>query len=457
MPAPATVADFLGLVSRSGLLEPRELDGYLGRLRRAEPLPGQPASLAAQLVRDGLLTSFQAEQLLHGRCKGFVLGKYRLLNRLGAGGMGTVFLAEHVRMRRAVALKVLPGERAEDPACLGRFLREAQAAAVLDHPNIVRAYDLESDGAVYFLVMEYLDGVTLQELVDRRGRLTPERAAHYVRQAALGLQHAHEAGLVHRDVKPANLLVSRAGIIKVLDLGLARFFLDETDALTREHNAKAVLGTADYLAPEQGRDSHAVDIRADIYSLGATFFYLLTGRPPFDGGTLKQKMLAHQMKPPPDVRELRREVPGEMAVLMARMLAKEPAKRPRTPAEVADALVPWAQTPLAPPTPDELPSTKSTVARAGRRSSRRYNRPGPRLAVPAERTRYRRSAGAGVRCGGCCRWGRWPPADAERERNKPSRDRQGAEKAPLPDGRGSVRRDDQSEPRPLGSGERPAP
>ncbi|HEY7313737.1 MAG TPA: protein kinase [Gemmataceae bacterium] len=368
MPAPATVADFLGLVSKSGLLEARTLDEYLSQLRQERTLPELPGALAARLVRDGLLTNFQAEQLLVGRCKGFVLGNYRLLDRLGAGGMGTVYLAEHLRMQRPVALKVLPKERADDPACRGRFLREAQAAAALDHPNIVRAYDIEAEGPICFLVMEYIEGVNLQELVNRRGRLDPARAAHYIRQAALGLQHAHEAGLVHRDIKPANLLLSRAGVVKILDMGLARFFQDESDMLTKEHEGKAILGTADYLAPEQGRDSHDVDIRADIYSLGATFFYLLAGRPPFDGGTLNQKLIWHQMKPPPDLHAVRREVPREMAALVSRLLAKGEEQRPQTPAEVAAALTPWTRTPIAPPSPEELPEPSSALR--GPRSGR---------------------------------------------------------------------------------------
>jgi serine/threonine protein kinase len=361
MPVPATVEDFLGLVSKSGLLEPQQLDGYVSRLRQSRRLPGQPEPLAAQLVRDGLLTSFQAEQLLSGRCRGFVLGKYRLLDRLGSGGMATVFLAEHVRLKRPVALKVLPSERADDPACRGRFLREAQAAAALDHPNIIRAYDLETEGSLYFLVMEYVEGVNLQELVNQRGRLEPVRAAHYIRQAARGLEHAHQAGLVHRDIKPANLLVSRGGVVKVLDMGLARFFRDEDDLLTRQHEGKAILGTADYLAPEQGRDSHDVDIRADIYSLGATFYFLLIGRPPFDGGTLNQKLIAHQMNPPLDVHDLRREVPRELAALVARMLAKDAAHRPQTPGEVVAALTPWTQQVVALPTDAEPPEPRSAL------------------------------------------------------------------------------------------------
>jgi serine/threonine protein kinase len=285
-------------------------------------------------------------------------------------------------MKRRVALKVLGVERARDPACRARFLREAQAAAALDHPNLVRAYDVEMEGPVCFLVMEYVEGINLQELVGRCGPLGPARAAHYVRQAALGLDHAHRAGLVHRDVKPANLLVGRAGGVKVLDLGLVRFYLDETDTLTRQHNGKAILGTADYLAPEQGRDSHEVDGRADVYGLGATFFYLLTGRPPFGGATLSQKLLGHQMKPPPDVSALRPEVPRQMAALLARMLAKDPDRRPQTPADVAAALAPWVQTPPPPLAPDELPEPGQAP---GPRSAAAPS-PTTALASPAEPT-----------------------------------------------------------------------
>jgi serine/threonine protein kinase len=355
MAAPATVADFLGLLSRSDLLQPRELEEYLQRFNDSQPLPCQPAALAVQLVRDGLLTQFQVRQLLNGRSKGFLLGKYRLLDRLGSGAMSTVFLAEHVHERRRVALKVLLRGRANDLACRSRFLREARVAVALHHPNLVHAYELDSDGTVDFLVMEYIAGINLHELVRQRGRLEPLQAAHYISQAALGLQHAHASGLVHRDIKPANLLVDRAGTVKILDMGLARFFQDETDQLTREHDGQAILGTADYLAPEQGRDSHAVDARADIYSLGATFFYLLLGRPLFEGGTLTQKLIWHQMKPAPDVRTLRVDVPQEMACLVARMVAKDPRLRPQTPLEIMSALSLWTQAPIAPPTSDESP------------------------------------------------------------------------------------------------------
>ncbi|MBV9125729.1 MAG: serine/threonine protein kinase, partial [Planctomycetes bacterium] len=274
--------------------------------------------------------------------------------RVGAGGMGAVFLCEHKVMRRRVALKILPLEAAESPSSLERFHREARAVAQLHHPNIVAAYDVDQDGKVHFLVMEYVEGSSLQELVKRTGPLSPVRAAHYIRQAAVGLAHAHAAGLVHRDIKPANLIVDRTGTIKILDLGLARFFHDDADNLTREHD-ETVLGTADYLAPEQALDSHGVDIRADIYSLGITFYFLLAGTSPFKEGSVAQKLLWHQLRQPQPIRELRPDVPEELAAVIHRMIAKEADKRYQNPAELADALAPWTQEPIPPPSDDEMP------------------------------------------------------------------------------------------------------
>jgi len=365
MAAPTSVADLLELVNQSLPLDPVRLDGYVAKLRKAAALPSRPADLAALLVRDGFLTPFQADHLMRGRRPKFLIGKYLILDRIGAGGMGAVYLCEHLQLERQVALKVLPADQADDPASLGRFYREAQAVAALNHPNIVRAYDVDVEGRTYFLVMEYVDGVNLQDLTTKRGRLDPVRAAHYVRQAAEGLQHAHQAGLVHRDVKPANLLLSRAGVLKVLDLGLARFFRDDADSITKEHNSQSILGTADYLAPEQGRDSHAVDIRADIYSLGATFYFLLVGRPPFADGTLNQKLIWHQMKAPTPLRKLRPEVPEAMAAVLERMMAKDAAGRYQTPAEVVAALAPWTRTALPPPPAAEMPPVRPP-ARAGK-------------------------------------------------------------------------------------------
>src|SRR5437762_10711885 len=275
MPAPTSNDELLELVQKSGVLEEKRLEAHLQKLRDSNDLPDEPAKLAAALVRDGLLTNFQSEQLMQGKWRRFAIGKYKVLERLGSGGMGSVYLCEHKLMRRRVAVKVLPTAKAADPSSLERFYREARAVAALDHPNIVHAYDIDQDEKLHFLVMEYVDGASLQEIVKKTGPMDVTRAAHYMRQSARGLQHAHDtAGIVHRDIKPGNILVDRTGAVKVLDMGLARFFNDEEDILTKKYDEN-VLGTADYLAPEQALDSHGVDIRADIYSLGATFYFCL--------------------------------------------------------------------------------------------------------------------------------------------------------------------------------------
>src|SRR5262249_28254454 len=192
--------------------------------------------------------------------------------------------------------------------------------------------------------------------VKQHGPLEPLRAANYIRQAALGLQHAHEAGLVHRDIKPGNLLVDRAGTVKVLDMGLARFFNDEQDALTKQYDANSVLGTADYLAPEQAIDSHGVDIRADIYSLGMTLYFLLAGQSPFQDGTVAQKLIWHQVRQPKPLRELRPDVPEGLSAVLDKMLAKDRTQRYQTPLEVAQALEPWTGAPIAPPSDQAMPA-----------------------------------------------------------------------------------------------------
>jgi eukaryotic-like serine/threonine-protein kinase len=371
MPAATTVEAFLDFGYRSGLLEQTAVEALQSKLNGHAPTT--PRALADACIEFGLLTNFQAEKLLAGRWRGFIIAdKYRLLERLGAGGMGAVYLCEHVHMDRRVALKVLPVAQAEDPACLARFYREAKAVARLDHPNIVRAHDIDCENRLdvknklHFLVLEYVDGCNLHAFVHRNGVLAPERAAHYIRQAALGLQHAHEAGLVHRDIKPGNLLLDRQGVVKVLDMGLARFFHEDSGAYVKEFETGYVIGTADYLAPEQVIDSQ-VDIRADIYSLGGSFYYLLTGKSPFQDGTPAQKMIWHQVRQPKPVRSLRPEVPEALAQVLDKMLAKEPQRRHQTPAELAEALAPFTQTPPAPPTVEELPLP--SLAPAGRPSS----------------------------------------------------------------------------------------
>jgi serine/threonine protein kinase len=355
MAAPVSVPDFLTVLRKSALVPSERLDAFLGSLRESGPTPDQPRAFAARLVQDNLLTRFQAEQLLRGKSRGFNIGKYLVLDQIGAGGMGAVFLCEHVRMGRRVALKVLPVDRAKDPGSLARFRREAQAAAALDHPNIVRAYDVGEDRDLHFLVMEYVEGVDLQALVTRVGPLDPLTAANYVGQAANGLDHACRAGMVHRDIKPANLLVSKAGVVKILDMGLARLFGHTGEAITAKMDDDHVLGTADYLSPEQARDSSGVDTRADIYSLGATFYFLLTGKAPFADGTLHQKLLFHQTRAPRPVHEVRPEVPTELSEIVARMLAKEPADRFQSPADLLRALAPWARAAVPPPESGLMP------------------------------------------------------------------------------------------------------
>jgi serine/threonine protein kinase len=354
MATPATAEQLLELVSKSGLVDPPRLQEYARR--RAGAAPATPAELADALVREGLLTHFQADQLLGGHFRNFTLsGKYKVLWPLGSGGMGQVFLCEHAVMRRRVAVKLLPPGQTGDAAAVERFHREARAVARLHHPNIVTAHDADRDGNLHFLVMAYIEGPNLREVVKQHGPLPWAQAADYVRQAALGLQHAHEHGLVHRDVKPSNLLVDGAGTVKVLDLGLARFFHDEADDLSRRYGERP-LGTTDYVAPEQTLDSHSVDARADIYSLGATLYYLLAGRSPFHGGTPHQKILWHQTRQPQPIRETRAELPAEMAAALERMMAKDPGQRYQTAAEVAKALAPWAQ-PGVPPLRTEAPAT----------------------------------------------------------------------------------------------------
>ncbi len=296
--AKVNVERLLELVKRSGLVENKDdLVKALDALKKnhGNKLPDDPQVLADHLVEQELVTEWQSTKLLEGRHKGFFLGKYKLLGHLGSGGMSNVYLADHIMMRRRVAIKVLPSKRVEDSSYLARFQQEAQAAARLDHKNIVRIYDIDNDKNVHYMVMEYIEGQDLQDIVRDEGPLDYDTAASYIAQAAEGLEHAHNARLIHRDVKPANLLVDSRGIVKILDMGLARFTDEDRASLTVAHDEN-VLGTADYLAPEQAINSHNVDKRADIYSLGCTLYYALTGHPPFPEGTLPQRLLAHQTK-----------------------------------------------------------------------------------------------------------------------------------------------------------------
>jgi serine/threonine protein kinase len=376
MAVPTTPAELIELVRKSEILDAARLDAGMQRIH-ARIAPETARQLAAAMVKIGLLTQFQAEQFLLGKYRGFTIGKYKVLERLGAGGNSNVYLCEHLMVQRRVAVKVLPSARADNPAALARFYREARAAGVLNHPNLVKCHDIDQDNGLHFLVIDYVDGTNLQDLVTRFGPLTIVRAVHYLRQAAAGLQYAHQSGLIHRDIKPANILLERTGLVRILDLGLARFFQDEADQLTLNFDEKNVLGTADYVSPEQALNSHDVDIRADIYSLGATFYFLLAGHPPFPEGKAAQKLIWHQTRDPRPLHEERAEVPEALSRLVARMMAKDPAKRPQTPGEVIAALEPWAVDELPPPSNAEMPRLSRAARAANESGSSSFNLPRP--------------------------------------------------------------------------------
>jgi len=335
----ATTQALVDLLGRSRLLTVPQQTELVQQLQRRFP---EPRALTAHLVGCGWLTSFQANQLFLGKGAGLVLGPYVLLERLGEGGAGQVFKARHAASGRLVALKTIRAELLADVETVQRFSREVQLISRLNHPHIVRASDGAAEGLRGVLVMEYIEGIDLHHLVERRGPLPAVQACDYIRQSALALQHIHEQGLVHRDIKPPNLFVTQLadrppwGVVKLLDLGLARL-TQRTDSKTLATVTQTgmVLGTLDYLAPEQALDFREVDIRADIYALGCTLFFLLTGRPPFPEGTAAQKLLLHQLREPPAVESLRPDLPPHLPALVRKMLAKQPADRFQTPGEVA--------------------------------------------------------------------------------------------------------------------------
>ena len=344
------IDSFRSLVNDLGhcrLLEPAQLEEVNRSLQASFP---DAKGLARELLRRGWLTPYQANQLLQGKGQELVLGSYVLLERLGEGGMGQVFKARHRHLGRIVALKLIRKERLDNPATVKRFQREVRAAAALSHANIVLAYDADEVNGTQILVMECVEGGTdLGRLVKKCGPLPVEQACEYIRQAALGLQHAYERGLVHRDIKPGNLLVTADGkTVKVLDMGLARLEHRGDAGATSSSMTQegAVMGTANYMAPEQARDSHHADIRADVYSLGCTLYYLLTGRVPFPTGSMAEKLLKHQFHEPQPLQRLRPDLPPGVVTVVRKMMAKQPEDRFQTPAEAATALAASAGTGL---------------------------------------------------------------------------------------------------------------
>jgi serine/threonine protein kinase/CheY-like chemotaxis protein len=318
--------EFLRAVSESELLSRADLravlDGESGGVADA-------SGLARRLVRAGRLTPFQVEAIVKGRAPELCVGNYIVLDRLGAGGMGTVFKARHRRMNRLVALKVLAREAAGQASFAQRFEREIEIIAQLSHPNIVMAFDAGESASGLYLVMELVDGCDLGSEVARGGPFSTAIAVDCILQAARGLACAHEQGIVHRDVKPANLLRDTAGVVKVADLGLARPSSSEMGAVDASlTQAGVILGTAPFMAPEQALDSTTVERRVDVYSLGCTLFYLLAGRPPYWGGSTLALLLQHREAPIPLLQEVRRDVPVALDEFYQRMAAKRAADRP---------------------------------------------------------------------------------------------------------------------------------
>jgi serine/threonine protein kinase len=346
MAADMPVDSFLDLLRQSGLVVDSQMLALMAEFSGGDNGKWESARpVAAELIQRGILTKWQADNLLEGKHRGFILGTYRILQSLGKGGMSQVYLAEHIMMRRRCAIKVLPAKYQEDPDLLDRFHLEARAIAALDHPHIVRAYDFNTHidprtgKKTHYLVMEYVEGQDLRRMVEEQGPLDYRKAADFIRQAAEGLVHAHAAGFVHRDIKPANLLVDPNGVLKILDLGLA---LEGQEAWeTSERQQQSAVGTADYVAPEQVMDSRNVDGRADIYSLGYTFYFLLTGRRPFPKSTLVELLMAHRVENPEPISNLRPDVPLELIEIIDRMTAKTPDLRFQTAKDVAEKLQTW--------------------------------------------------------------------------------------------------------------------
>jgi hypothetical protein len=361
---------FFEHVRQSRLLTEEQLAALAARF--PERVAAQ--DVAAALVEEGLLTRFQAQQVWAGKTRGLVLGQYHVLDKLGAGGFGQVYKARHTLMEREVAVKVISPELVEDSRARDWFRREVLATTQLSHPNIVLAYDANEVEDILFLVMEYVDGTNLDALVKARGPLPVPLACEMMRQAALALGHAHEKGMVHRDVKPANLLIAGGSpvLVKVVDFGLARLHQTAKAGTLMLQNDKSFVGTPDYVSPEQARNMHAVDIRSDLYSLGCTFYYALAGRRPFEGATLLEVLVGHLESEAEPLEAVRPEVPGAVTAIVRRLMAKDPGARFQTPAELAAALAPWcvaeparggAAVPAAPPA--ERPAARSTPVPTG--------------------------------------------------------------------------------------------
>jgi serine/threonine protein kinase len=338
---PSLSADaFLRCVLRSGLLDREQLQESLRSVAVEER--SNPHALADHLVRMGKLTRFQVSKLLRGISQGMIIGPFRLLAPLGKGGMGTVFLVRDQRSDQLVALKVLPPRLARtEERILARFRREMEMSQRVAHPHLAWTYEVGEFRGAHYIAMEYIQGRTLTRLVSEEGTLPVPRAARLMAEVAAGLDHAHSQGLIHRDLKPSNILVTPRDHAKVLDLGLALSHGETGDALIVGGQGY-ILGTMDYIAPEQTVDPLKVDARSDVYSLGCTLYYALSGQPPFPGGTSKEKIMRHRNETPTPLAELVPILPAGFVALVERMMAKDPTNRPASAAAVETEMRAWA-------------------------------------------------------------------------------------------------------------------
>ncbi len=359
--------EFIKAILRSRLVEKARLEERVRDFFHEGKADASAERLARFLIAGKDLTKYQAERLLAGRTEGFFLGGCKILERLGAGGMGAVYLAEQTKLGgRKVALKVLPAQHVKDTAYVARFHREACAVAELKHANVVQIYDVGQEGSSHFLIMELVDGVSLEKLIDQEGSLPVAQAVDIIEQTARGLDHAHSHGIVHRDIKPSNLMLE-GETVKILDLGLAK--KTGSGTITQDHKG---MGTPDYMSPEQFSDAKAADARSDLYSLGCTWYHLLTGRVPFPNVPLVGKALAHLMKAPDAISDLRPDVPADLGAMLDKLMAKDPQDRFQTAAEFLAELRRWrageemAELPKrsAQPAPSAKTGVKSASVRA---------------------------------------------------------------------------------------------
>ncbi len=351
---PLTVQNVYGLLLRSRLLSMEDAKGlFLRWQKEAKDKADDLERFRRWLIGHHYLTEYQANLLCKGHADGFFIGDYKILERLGRGRMAGVYKGVHTGSGQVLAIKVLPPSRAKDGHMLGRFQREARLAIRLKNVNVVRTFQLGEATGVHYIVMEYLDGETLDEALQRRRRLGVGEAVRVVYQALLGLQHIHEQGMVHRDLKPSNLMLTPArqagqpdntlnATVKILDIGLGREFFDENSPVPREQDQltgeNVLLGTPDYLAPEQARDAKRVDIRADIYSLGCVLYHCLAGQTPFPDHNIITQMIRHAQEQPKPLREFNADVPDGLQQIVNWMLAKDPAQRYPTPERAAQAM-----------------------------------------------------------------------------------------------------------------------